>query len=194
LLERLRTETRPAHDRIERAVDLESRTASRAAYRALLARFHGFHAAWEPRVEAALGDPIFFRRRSKIGLLVRDLRALGMSDDEIDDLPVCDPLMPLPGPAAALGAMYVVEGSTLGGTIIARHVERHLGLATDTGCSYFRSYGPEVGAMWRSFGAKLLSVSSAETDAAIVASANRTFEVMRIWLGAPVRSAAQHRR
>ncbi len=171
-------------------VDIEGRITSRSAYQALLARFYGFHAAWEPRAEAALGDPIFFRRRSKTSLLVRDLQALGMSGGEIARLPVCDPLMPMPGLAAAFGAMYVVEGSTLGGAIIARLVERRLGLSADAGCGYFRCYGSEVGSMWRSFGARLLSVSSAETDDAIVAAANRTFEVMQVWLAGEPHSRA----
>jgi heme oxygenase len=182
LLERLKIETRPAHDRIERAVDIEGRITSLAAYRALLARFYGFHAAWEPSAEAALGDTAFFRDRRKTGLLVRDLLALGMGDGEIARLPLCDLAVPVSGPAAAFGGMYVVEGSTLGGTIIARLVERRLGLSTETGCGYFRSYGSAVGAMWRSFGARLLSVSTPETDDTIVASANDTFEAMRAWL------------
>ena len=47
LLERLKIETRPAHDRIEAAIDLDRRIASRNAYRDLLIRFYGFHKAWE---------------------------------------------------------------------------------------------------------------------------------------------------
>ena len=39
LLERLKIETRPAHDRIEAAIDLDRRIASRDAYRDLLIRF-----------------------------------------------------------------------------------------------------------------------------------------------------------
>lgn len=186
LLERLKIETRPAHDRIERAVDIESRITSQDAYRALLARLYGFHAAWEPLAEAALGDPAFFRARRKTGLLVRDLTALGLGEDDVARLPLCEGLRPMPGPAAALGAMYVVEGSTLGGALIARLVERRLGLLPETGCAYFRSYGRSTAAMWRSFGARLLSASSPATDDAVVASACLTFEAMESWLaGAP---------
>ena len=78
--------------------------------------------------------------------------------------------------------MYVLEGSTLGGAIIARHVERELGLQVDTGCAFFRSYGRNVGRMWKEFGARLLAVSGPETDEIIIASANRTFEGLRTWL------------
>ena len=78
--------------------------------------------------------------------------------------------------------MYVVEGSTLGGTIIAHEVERRLGLNAETGCAYFRSYGRETAAMWKSFGAVLLEASSPEADDIIVASAQKTFDVMHDWL------------
>jgi heme oxygenase len=180
LLERLKTETRPAHDRIERAVDIERRVASHAAYRALLARFYGFHAAWEPQAAALIADPAFFEPRRKAALLARDLRFLGL--DDLDRLPRCAPLMPMADRAAAFGALYVVEGSTLGGTIIARQVERSLGLTAGAGCSYFRSYGPDLGPMWKAFGRRLLALSNPAFDDRVVASANRTFETMRLWL------------
>lgn len=182
LLERLKIETRPAHDRIEAAIDLERRVASREAYRSLLARFYGFHAAWEAVAEAIAPDRQAFRRRCKTDLLARDLQALEMSAHEIARLPRCHPLMPLPAPAAVLGSMYVVEGSTLGGAIIARDVERRLGLTAETGCAYFRSYGRDTAMMWKSFGAMLAAASSPETDDLIVASASRTFDVMHDWL------------
>jgi heme oxygenase len=90
--------------------------------------------------------------------------------------------MPLPAPEAVLGSMYVVEGSTLGGAIIAREVENRLGLTAETGCAYFRSYGRDIAAMWKSFGAVLLEASSPEADDLIVGAAQDTFTVMHHWL------------
>ncbi|MCB5174533.1 biliverdin-producing heme oxygenase [Microvirga lenta] len=182
LLERLKIETRTAHDRIETAIDLDRRIASRDGYRALLCRFYGFHVAWEGMAGDFAPDPHFFRRRCKTDLLVKDLRALGMTAREISRLPRCDSLMPLPAPAAVWGSMYVVEGSTLGGAVIARDVERRLGLNAETGCAYFRSYGRETAVMWKSFGTMLLTASSPEVDDLIVETANRTFDVMHDWL------------
>lgn len=182
VLERLKKETRPAHDRIEKAMDLERRIATRDAYRDLLIRFHGFHSAWEKEAGGVVQDKDFFERRRKTKLLVQDLAALGLSEEEIIRLPECNPLMPLPSPAAVLGSMYVVEGSTLGGAIIARAVEQRLGLDAQTGCAYFKSYGRETAMMWKQFGAKLLEVSSPDTDDMIVLSAQKTFDVMHNWL------------
>jgi heme oxygenase len=182
ILARLKTETRAAHDRIEAAMDLDRRIATRDGYRDLLIRFYGFHKAWETEAVGRAPDQGFFERRRKTQLLVQDLEALGLKSDDIIRLPQCRPLMPLPGPEAVLGSMYVVEGSTLGGAIIARDVENRLGLDAETGCAYFRSYGRDIAAMWRSFGAVLLEASSPEVDDLIVESAQNTFTVMHDWL------------
>ena len=89
---------------------------------------------------------------------------------------------PITNPAAAFGAMYVIEGSTLGGTIIARRIRDALGLDETTGCAYFRSYGRATGAMWTAFRRKLQCLSSPSFDDAAVASAHRTFAAMQSWL------------
>ena len=89
LLQRLKSETAEAHDRIEKAFDLEAITGSIPAYRNLLGRLYGFHAVWEPLAEVALADPEFFRQRRKLALLETDLRDLGMDSDGIARLPPC---------------------------------------------------------------------------------------------------------
>ena len=113
LLERLKSETGPAHERIEREIRLPERLRWREAYAGLLKRFYGFHAIWEAEVQRGLADPGFFDRRRKTHLLVRDLRALGMEDAAIERLPLCRPVPLMPTRATVLGLMYVVEGSTL---------------------------------------------------------------------------------
>ena len=69
LLERLRVETRPAHEQIERAVDIDGSTGSVHHYRSLLERFYGFYAAWEPAAETQIADAAFFQPRRKLDLL-----------------------------------------------------------------------------------------------------------------------------
>ncbi len=54
----------------------------------------------------------------------------------------------LGGVAAGLGALYVVEGATLGGRVIARHLARSLALGPADGAAFFAGYGDRTGAMW----------------------------------------------
>jgi heme oxygenase len=182
LLVRLKQETAAAHERIEQVFDLDLRTRSLASYRDLLVRLYGFHAAWEPRADTALGDRPFFSARQKTHLLHNDLLALGVAESDLARLPLCIPTVPLRTPAEALGSMYVVEGSTLGGTIIARYVEHRLGLTRVTGCCYFRCYGKKVGQMWNEFGAKLSTAVAGADEEIVISSAARTFDLMHQWL------------
>jgi heme oxygenase (biliverdin-IX-beta and delta-forming) len=177
LLERLRVETASEHERAERIFDVELRTSSIGAYRELLQRFYAFHATWEPLVEAAIDQPSFFGPRRKLELLKRDLRALHTVDGELPRV-AAHTIGPMRSSVEAFGSMYVVEGSTLGGTIIARVVERRLGYDRQRGCSYFRCYGDDVNRMWISFQAAMLASCRPEDDEAVILSAKRTFCVL----------------
>jgi heme oxygenase (biliverdin-IX-beta and delta-forming) len=179
---RLKRETASAHARIERELDLPRRIGSAVSYRRLLERFHGFHAEWEARARRFLAAEPIFAGRWKTALLEADLRTLGMDESAIAGLARCSPLMRLSHPADAWGAAYVVEGSTLGGAVIAKAVRRHLGFTADRGCAYFAGYGRHSAARWRIFTEKLDLLASPEIDERVIASALATFERMRTWL------------
>ncbi|MHB8287063.1 MAG: biliverdin-producing heme oxygenase, partial [Caulobacteraceae bacterium] len=164
LMARLRTETRQAHDAIEGALDLDAALATRDAYRRLLIRFYVFHAGWEPALAGLIGDAAFVEPRRKQGLLGADLADLGLTAAQIAALAPCAPSPPLASISEAFGAMYVLEGSTLGGQLISRQVAARLGLGPDDGARYYHAYGRDVGAMWRAFGQRL-NQAAPELDA-----------------------------
>jgi heme oxygenase len=77
----------------------------------------------------------------------------------------------------------VLEGATLGGQLIARHVIPLLGLAPDAGAAFFTSYGAEVGARWRSLGEFLRRQLGREADVQRAAGAAcDTFGKLDCWL------------
>ena len=91
------------------------------------------------------------------------------------------------GLAEALGCAYVLEGSTLGGQLILRHLTRHFGPDARVGnFTFFRAYGDQVGPMWRAFGEALTRASeraaSGTFDAAVVQGARDTFDSFAAWL------------
>jgi heme oxygenase len=171
LLLRLREETRPAHHRLEAELDLLSDGLTLERYGAVLAHFHWFLRTWEPLVARLLADDAFFEPRRKLALLQRDMGALNL--DPIAG--ICTDLPGLSTRAQALGSLYVVEGSTLGGQVIARHARRRLGLPEGEGTAFFESYGPAVGAYWNALRHILADSSSPLTDASAVAAARQTF-------------------
>lgn len=179
LIGRLRAETRSAHDRIERDLDWTARLASRAAYAGWLAGLAGFHRPWEEGVAPWL-DPGFFAARRRSALLVADLAWLGWDRGAIGRIGLC-PVPAVTGRAQALGSLYVLEGSRLGGQVIAREAERRLGVGPQGGCAYFRGHGQPTGRLWQGLQAELARLPEPEEDEAVEA-ALATFDTLRRWL------------
>ena len=82
------------------------------------------------------------------------------------------------GHAAALGAMYVIEGSTLGGQIICNMLKKQLKI--EDGLSFFSGYGEQTIPMWKRFQAVLDLPGSQQGDK-IIEAANDTFGKFEVW-------------
>jgi heme oxygenase len=81
-----------------------------------------------------------------------------------------------------LGAMYVMEGSTLGGQLIARQFQRTLHLNEGKGDAFFRGYEDQTGPMWREFCDVLkMRVTDEETESAVL-SAKAMFTPYGSWM------------
>ncbi len=183
ILSRLRAETRAEHEAIEADLDLTGGGLTRDRYRRILERFYGFYAPLEHAIRAVGGwadRDLELDARRKGPLLEADLRTLGV--DAPTALPLCDDLPPHVTPADCFGCLYVLEGSTLGGQFISRHVQHALGVTPATGGRFFHGYGDKTGEMWQSFRASVTGfvVSPADQDAA-VAAAKDTFQKLHRW-------------
>lgn len=178
----LRAGTRSLHARVEASVDLVGRCATLDGYRDLLVRMLGLHAPLEKALERlewrAAGIDLEERRKAR--LLRTDLSVLGVSPDAASAACLPD----LPTLAAGFGCLYVLEGSTLGGQIILRHVEASLGVGPASGASFFASYGPRLGIMWRAFGeAATFHCDTPERLDEALHAAVSTFEAFDTWIG-----------
>ena len=189
LADRLKTDTRAAHADAEASPSMRALMApdvSPAAYREHLAGVARFVVPLERRLAAAGLDavvPDLDARLVKAAWLRQDLDALG----DAAALPGADGGEPL-GTAEALGALYVVEGSTLGGRLIERHLARALGVTPETGARYYHAYGEARGARWPAFRVALDAFGAARpADAgAVVAGADAAFRAF----GQALRSVA----
>jgi heme oxygenase len=188
LAELLRDVTGQHHASIERALPLSSFGLAIDAYRRILGAFLGFYEPLEAaliRVAADCGD-LDLRDRGKVSRLRHDLRTLGLSDAGLVAIPRCPTVPHIDGVPGALGCMYVLEGATLGGRIIQRHLGERLAIDEHSGGAFFHGYGPETGAMWRSFVARLNR--QPPPFERVLAAAIETFGHFERWLiaqGAP---------
>ncbi len=182
VLQLLRAGTATEHADVEQTLDLMSPRLQRSRLIAVLERLHGFWAAAENGLEAwaerhpADAGAVDWPSRRRAGLFVDDLRALG------SDGAAVPPVLPdVDCTDEALGRLYVLEGSTLGGTFIDRHLAGLPQLA-DVRLRAFSPYGPETGAMWHAFRRTTRERVAAGGDAAVVvAAACSTFGALTAW-------------
>jgi len=181
LATRLRAETRADHAALERDLDLLAVPFDPETYRRRLGQFLGYYRP----AEAALLDPNGpaaalpdLAERRKVPWLRTDLRALG--DPDPDALPLCRALPDLSTPARAFGGLYVMEGATLGGRLIARHLAE-VGVEPESGGRFFSAYGARGPAMWGRFLQALENGPASADPDATVAAAGETFRALRRW-------------
>ena len=193
MMSRLKAATRARHEAVEALLGLLGMTSTLDGYARALRRFHGLHRAAEAafeRVSGWEGVGIEPRERRKLPLLEADLLRIGLGPGEVAGLPACTTLPPLDDLPRALGAMYVLEGSTLGGRYITKAVAAGLGLTPGDGCSYFASYGDRVGPMWKAFGAAVDAYAVGEDVCeAVERSADATFAAVEAWFAMEGRAA-----
>ena len=143
----------------------------------MLEQFHGFFWPVEARLRAVEGwgeHGVDIAARCRAALLEADLRTLGVETTE--SLPACWELPDLADLASGFGCLYVLEGSTLGGQYISRHIRTTLGVTPETGGRFFHGYGERTGAMWRQFGEAVTAYAvEPETKDRVVAAAVATF-------------------
>jgi len=185
IMQRLRERTAGIHAETERLplmAALLDPGITPADYARYLAALHGVYASVEPALYAALSPTLVTRLgvRPKLPALQRDIAALGLSPCLPASAPPPRPRVVVDGQAAALGGLYVLEGATLGGRVIATRLQRvpgpHMGLPL----SFLNFHGAEAGAAWRRFSAAMTELcrQAQAQDDAVAAGALAVFEAV----------------
>jgi heme oxygenase (biliverdin-IX-beta and delta-forming) len=182
----LREQTMLVHRRVEEQLDLLEPSLTLERYRRVIRAFYGFYAPVEAELaqlaSARPAPPFPLPARSL--LLARDLLALGASPAEVISLPHCQERPLLSSTERRAGCLYVLEGASLGGQVIARAIARNLGLGSDHGASFFVGDGDGTAARWKRVLAWLEEVGSGDDRENIVEAARQTFSTLGRWLKA----------
>lgn len=169
---RLRAATADIHEALHRAepfARIADGTMDRQGYGALLERLARYHLAMAPLCAAgaaALGAPeLDAAHRDRVAALKADIRAMGASAPRDAEGQAVDP-------AFAVGCLYVVNGSTLGGKVIFRQLDALL--ADDDGRRFFKGRA-EDGAHWQTLCRRLEDFEQGGDYAAMEAGARSAF-------------------
>jgi len=171
---RLRTETAALHRATEEQAGIPATIGSTSDYITLLTRMLAFHRA----AEESLGDPRWVNEWAPLGIQLSDHDRSGQIEDDLLGLGVVAASsstgsLELQSFAQALGCLYVVEGSALGGQVIAPIIVRTLGPVPT---AYYRGDGRAHPGPWRSLQAALGMYSESDGDQdAVIAGAVATF-------------------
>lgn len=159
---------------------------NREKYLNLLKKLYGFYSSVETSLQNQLASQaleISYQERMKLEALKADLLALGVSEDELKNLPKIESNWLPQDEESTLGLLYVLEGSTLGGQVISRHLKSQLQLDDSSGLRFFSAYGQKTGLMWKSFQGILNQKLKTEPQMKKAAfTAQITFEKLGSWL------------
>ncbi len=176
----LKEQTRKDHALLEKKLlDRISAIAHVPDYVALLSVLYGYYSAVENKLACVFENQSaadFFNRRKAARIL--DDIAFHVPDYQQPVL--CARLPEVTSFHSALGVLYVLEGSTLGGRIIAQLISRKLDV--DAGFTFFLSYGDDVDTMWSSFKRVLQEPYSSEQETEVITGALQTFRTFYYWL------------
>lgn len=179
--EQLRCATAEVHRCLEGRLQRAGYFASQAGYRRYLGAVAPLYAMLEATLEIAGAHRLVpdWPRRRKSDLILAELRADGCADGAAGRL--CPPVaarldtMAAWGAGDVLGTLYVLEGATLGGAVLARRMRLRGAAGSGTRC-LLDPYGSECGAMWRTFLERLEAADlTHEDEAALGTRAGATF-------------------
>jgi len=176
--QRLKENTQVYHQQIERTPlinQLMSASISLEGYHALLKAFHGYIQPCERAIinsswASLLGG------REKMSRIASDF-----DDLKIVSLTNCQVLPPLNTREQILGYLYVMEGATLGGQIIAKILQDKLGLTAQYGARYFNGYGSDTMKMWVEF-CHLINQINVLQERQVLGSASMTYTTLIDWI------------
>ncbi|WP_027376809.1 biliverdin-producing heme oxygenase [Kaistella palustris] len=147
----LKENTKHLHDQVEekfQSARIFDGTFTFKDYQHLLASNYRLLLNFEKEVFGNISadnrDLLHIEKRSKLPLIESELEAA-----EVQKSRLCE-TQSIKNEAEAFGFLYVMEGSTLGGNVIAKQLSKHADFK-DISFEYFRCYGENTGFFWKNF-------------------------------------------
>jgi heme oxygenase len=185
LFQQLYMATQPAHQALERSLNLLQKPISARRIERVLKKFLGFHRGWEPDFARSRTFAPVMLDRGRARFAAADLQALGVAREEIARVPVCQAAARLHrSDAITMGSVYVMEGSTLGGEVIARALRAEPWLPAQ-GLQYFSPPDRQARSDWIALKAWAEAHFPPARWDEVAQGARETFTLMTTWQSNP---------
>ncbi len=176
--ERLKLSTRDVHAQVEKELVKHIKNIeSKENYLSLLELFYGFYAPLNdlctnnsmPQIEED------FSHSNHIDLLKHDITVMGKRKFENfnSNFPEIKNFY------QALGALYVMKGSMLGGQVISSMIRKRVAGIEDT---FFTSGGQDVQSTWSDFKTTIDNITHPQHQEDVIESAKSTFDCFGKWI------------
>lgn len=152
-LDNLRSKTSESHKNLE-AIPISkllvNPNISLHAYSLYLSLMHDVVRDFEEKIYPIMEDVILdISERKKASLILNDLKFIGEEKKKGHSVfKNSNVNFSVP---FAMGMLYVLEGSTLGGRFILKNIQENLKLNEENGVSYFAGYGNKTGSYWKKY-------------------------------------------
>jgi heme oxygenase (biliverdin-IX-beta and delta-forming) len=166
-----------AHAQSRKIMDL---SLSRTGFERLLSFQYSLHQAVEPVIipllDAHWPALAYGETRQKLAALEKDMQVLAPANSPplVDESQVDF----LQSPYHALGCAYVLEGSTLGGQVILRHLKQIPEIAEDAPFHYYGLYADQVGPRWKVF--QETANAALDTEEKVAEAVNSAVETFKL--------------
>jgi heme oxygenase len=184
MIELLRARTGKQHQELERVlIPMIKDVHTPEAYVRLLQLFYGYYYPLEQHIAAHMDRsfPGGFDGRRKARSILEDI--VTISGEPAKDTGSCQDIPEITDTAQALGAMYVLEGSTLGGQVICQILMRNLPTpALTKALTFFNGYGSDTQSYWDTFVHYLQGYHGSEAQQQrMLDAAADTFHKFKLW-------------
>jgi heme oxygenase (biliverdin-IX-beta and delta-forming) len=180
----LRESTAALHQELEKVlIPRIKKTSTPAEYIDLLKVFYGYYYPLEQHIAAHLDTsfPGGFENRRKASLLLQDMAFI--NGTPVENPALCSDIPEITDNSQALGALYVLEGSTLGGQVISQILSRNITTPEmPKALTFFEGYGSNTQTMWESFVHYLDGYNGTDAQKTrLIQAASDTFLKFRLW-------------
>ncbi|TDX83281.1 biliverdin-producing heme oxygenase [Epilithonimonas xixisoli] len=172
----LKEQTKQQHDDTEAKLQSQKifdKSYTLDDYKTLLIHNYKLINRYEPQIQEQLKNypELKLDLRSKIESLKTDLNNLNIPTENEA------PIQNLENEAEAFGALYVMEGSTLGGNVIAKQLKKNPEFE-GVEFNYFGVYGENTGPYWQEFKSIIDEKISEENYESCVTGAKKAYQLL----------------